>query len=127
MNRACYNDLSCGETLMRWLEPWVAIADLGWPEEKQSEYRTAWERQLWQEVGPDHVLHGLGAQLIARRFDRDDALYRLLPHGQVAQVHLSWAKSEESDPTRPATTVFDSLDQWAAESQTMQHQEWAGD
>lgn len=108
---------------MQWLEPWVAIADLDWPEQKKNEYRAGWERQLLREVGPQHILRGLTGELVARRFDSDDALF-MMSSGKVAEVHLTWARGEESDPAWPATGIFNSLEEWAMESMLEQHREW---
>ncbi|HEX8485106.1 hypothetical protein [Sphingomonas sp.] len=109
---------------MDWLEPWVAITDLDWPEQKKVEYCSAWERQLAREVGPQHVLRGTTATLVARRFDTDDALFQI-PNGQLAEVHLTWSCGEEPDPTWPVAAIFFSLDEWARESMAEQHREWA--
>lgn len=108
---------------MEWLEPWVAITDLDWPEQKKAEYRAGWERQLVREIGPQHILRGLTGELVARRFDRDDALFKL-SDGRLAEVHLTWAQGEEPDPAWPATGVFNSLEEWASESMIEQHREW---
>jgi len=108
---------------MEWLEPWVPIADLDWPAQEVADYRAGWERQLAREVGPRHILRGLKFELIARRFDTDDALFRLLDGG-VAEVHLTWARGEEPDPRWPATSLFDSLEQWARESMIEQNRDW---
>jgi len=108
---------------MIWLEPWVAMGDLDWDAEKRADYSAGWERQLVREVGPQHVLFGRTAKLIARRFDRDDALFAL-ETGEVAEVHLTWSKGQEPDPKWPGASIFSSLDQWASESMTLDHSEW---
>jgi hypothetical protein len=109
---------------MEWLEPWVAISDLEWSDDKKAEYCSGWERQLKKEVGPRHQLRGESATLIARRFDCDDALFQL-SDGRVADVHLTWGSGEEPDPSWPVAAVFQSLDRWAVESMKPQHQQWA--
>lgn len=86
-----------------------------------SNYCSTWEQQLAIEVGPQHILRGLTATLIARRFDGDDALFRL-DDGRVAEVHLTWKKSEELDPRWPSTGIFSSLEEWATERMAKQHQ-----
>jgi hypothetical protein len=109
---------------MIWLEPWTAITDLDWDAGKKADYCTGWESQLARELGPSHALFGRAAKLIARRFDTDDALFQL-EGDQVAEVHLTWSKGQEPDPRWPNTAIFQTLDQWASESMTPQHRDWA--
>lgn len=110
---------------MKWLEPWIAIADLDWPEEKKADYCSAWEAQLGREVGPRHLLRGENATLIARRFDTDDALFQLAD-GQIAEVHLTWSRGQEPDPKWPRTVLFASINEWARDSLEQQHRDWVG-
>ncbi|MGN8001430.1 hypothetical protein [Sphingomonas sp. 22176] len=110
---------------MMWLKPWVARDDFGWSEEEISDFCTAWEQQLVREVGPQHILRGLVPTLIARRFDCDDALFRL-PDGRIAEVHLTWRESEEPDPRWPSTGIFSSLEKWTTERMAKQHQALIG-
>lgn len=97
-----------------WLDPWYPIDD--------ASTRAALETQLRREVSPRHVLYGEAAQLIARRSDTDDALFRL-EGGRVAEVHLTWRKSQEPDPRWPATAIFSSLDEWARDAMRPLHDE----
>lgn len=108
---------------MEWLEPWVPIGELDWPEEKRAEYCRAWESQLQREVGPQHVLFGKDAILIARRFDCDDALFQI-SDGRVADVHLTWSKGAEPDPLWPNTQVFEGLDGWSSAVMKAAHDDW---
>jgi hypothetical protein len=108
---------------MVWLEPWVAIVDLEWDAEKKRDYCAGWENQLTKEVGERHALFGKSASLVARRFDTDDALFRL-SSGEVAEVHLTWSRGMEPDPRWPNATIFSSLEAWARKSMAVQHQEW---
>lgn len=89
---------------MDWLEPWDPIDD--------ARTQAALERQLGIEVGPGHILEGLAVRLIARLDGTDDALFAL-PDGRVAEVHMTWRSSAETDPHWPATALFTSLDHWA--------------
>lgn len=109
---------------MKWLEPWVAIADLDWDEPKVIDYRRGWETQLRREVGPKHVLFEKPASLIARRFDTDDALFEL-SGGKVAAVHLTWARGQEQDPRWPGCQIYDSLEEWARDGMTADHEDWS--
>ena len=112
--------------MIHWLEPWVAVADFGWPADRTATYQNDWELQLKREVGPSHVLFERPAKLIARRFDKDDALF-LLPDDSVAEVHLTWSRGVEPDPQWPETDIFESLEAWANQSMAMQHRDWAAD
>lgn len=111
---------------MIWLEPWVAIADLDWDGDKKNTHVVGWERQLAREVGPSHILFGRVAKLIARRFDTDDALFQL-EGSEVAEVHLTWARGQEPDPRWPGAAIFPTLEQWASESMTLRHRDWAAE
>jgi hypothetical protein len=87
-----------------WLAPWYAV-----------DASDTLEAQLRREISDRHVLYDVPVTLIARREDTDDALFQL-PDGRVAEVHLTWRQSVETDPRWPATTLYASLDRWRAES-----------
>lgn len=97
-----------------WLDPWHPIGDPGICE--------GLEHQLEREIAPGHVLTGETARLIARRNDTDDALFAL-SGGRVAEVHMTWRKTRETDPRWPATAIFPSLEDWATESMIPLHRE----
>lgn len=97
-----------------WLAPWYPVED---PDICQ-----ALERQLQLEIAPRHILTGETARLIARRDGTDDALFAL-SEGRVAEVHMTWRRSRETDPHWPATAIFGSLEEWAAESMAPLHRE----
>lgn len=109
---------------MEWLEPWEPVGE-EMTAESQS-VREAWERELRTEVAPGHVLYGLDAKLIARRYDCDDGLYRL-EDGRVARVHLTWKQAQEIAPRWPETTIYPSLEHWVVTGQRRDHAEWNGD
>lgn len=111
---------------MKWLEPWVAIVDLDWPPDKKANFCQAWESQLRREVGPLHVPFDKPATLIARRFDTDDALFQVSEQ-RVAEVHLTWSRGPESDPTWPNASVYETLEDWARERMSEQHRQWAAE
>lgn len=92
--------------MVDWLLPWC--------EADQSE-RSGLETQLAREIAPGHVLEGVEVRLIARRQDTDDALFALAD-GRVAEVHLTWRRTRETNSRWPGTAVFESLEQWANES-----------
>jgi hypothetical protein len=85
-----------------WPEPWRPPSDRD---------QQGLENQLKRELGDGHVLKGKNVRLLARRFDRDDALFAL-DDGQVAQVHLTWKPAPGANALWPETTVFQSVEQW---------------
>jgi len=97
----------------QWLEPWYPV--------DEAAICAGLEHQLAVEISPRHVLYGADVHLIARRGDTDDALFALAD-GRVAEVHLTWRKSMEQDPRWPATAIFDTREQWAAESMRPLHE-----
>ncbi len=90
-----------------WPEPWYAVADAA--------MRAVLERQLAAEVAAGHVLAGLAVTLLARRDGSDDALFRLAD-GRVAEVHMIWRQTRETDARWPRCAVFESLEAWLAGS-----------
>ena len=99
---------------IEWLDPWYPIDD--------EVIRQGLERQLMLEIPADHILARESVRLIARRGDTDDALFALT-EGRVAEVHMTWRRSTETDPRWPATAIFPSLAEWAAESMVPLHRE----
>ncbi|WP_144083524.1 hypothetical protein [Hyphomicrobium nitrativorans] len=97
-----------------WLDPWYPIVD--------EVVRHGVERQLMLEIPQSHILARESVRLIARRGDTDDALFALT-EGRVAEVHMTWRRSPETEPHWPATAIFSSLAEWAAESMIPLHHE----
>ena len=97
-----------------WLSPWYPVDD--------PKTCAVLERQLGLEIAPDHKLVGQTVRLIARREDTDDALFAL-EDGRIAEVHMTWRTSRETDPRWPATAIFPSLDAWAEQSMEPLHRE----
>lgn len=105
-------------SFMEWLDPWYPVTDAG--------QGAGLEAELARELIPGHCLYGLaGPRLIARRTDTDDVLFAL-PDGRVAEVHLTWRQSPETDPNWPATAIFPSLETWHRESMRPLHREILG-
>ncbi len=100
-----------------WLEPWYPVDD--------EMICQGLERQLMLEIPADHILAHESVRLIARRDDTDDALFALT-RGRVAEVHMTWRRSRETDPRWPATAIFSSLAEWTAESMIPLHRELSG-
>lgn len=84
-----------------WLAPWYAVDDAA--------RRAAFERELRKEICNRHVLAHEAVTMIAQRGDTDDVLFQL-SDGRVAEVHLTWSPSRETDPRWPATAIFASLE-----------------
>jgi hypothetical protein len=95
-----------------WLAPWYAVTD--------NATCAGLEEQLRREIAPTHVLSGQTVRLIARRADTDDALFAL-SDGRVAEVHLTWRGSTETDPRWPATALYASLADWMREEMAPLH------
>lgn len=69
------------------------------------------EAELYRELCPTHILHGLKVTALGRRRRRDDILFEL-SDGRFAQVHLT--HSVETDPRWPMTNVFQTFRDWQA-------------
>jgi hypothetical protein len=89
-----------------WPKPWAPI-------EHASE-RSLLEIELKRELGELHSLYGLPAVALARRHDRDNVLFEI-NDGRVAEIHLTWRKSRESDPRWPTTRIYESISTWIRE------------
>ncbi len=48
-------------------------------------------RQLRAELAPAHILRGRTFKVLGRRDDADDVLLRL-DDGEIAEMHMTWAK-----------------------------------
>jgi hypothetical protein len=89
---------------IEWLDPWYPTDQAGLVE------------QLRAEMGPGHILETEPEiRAVARRDDSDDALFALAD-GRVAEVHLTWRRSRETDSRWPLTAIFGSLAEWGRES-----------
>lgn len=104
---------------MEWPWGWHSIDEEALQEAAAT--RAEWEGELRRELPPKHVLYGLHAELIARRYDCDDALY-VLKDGRVAQVHLTWRLAQEIGPLFPETVVYPSLERWVTEQHSKEAQ-----
>jgi hypothetical protein len=80
--------------------------------EVTSETEKRWlEDELVSELSPGHVLYGVAAAALGRRWRRDDVLFRL-PDGRCARLHLT--RRKESNPAWPSTDIFESFADWKA-------------
>lgn len=85
---------------MLFIDPWF------------EEHYVTFLQELRKEVSTNHVLYDIPMQVIARRMDRDDVLFKFENSAKVAQVHLTWKSNKENDPSYPKTTIHDSILEW---------------
>jgi hypothetical protein len=83
---------------------WIGIRE-PWDEFVDDANQEAWEAELQRELSPGHSLYGRGIRGIARRHDRDDALFAL-DEGGWAVVHLTWSAKPEVAPIWPTTSLL---------------------
>lgn len=86
-----------------WDGDWYAI-------DSASEREWA-ENELRRELCPEHILYGLEATAVGRRWRRDDVLFQL-SNGRFAQVHLT--RRPEADPRWPDTQIYATFEDWQA-------------
>ena len=82
-----------------------------WSEVTSANERRDLEEELARELSPGHVLYGVHATAMGRRWRRDDVLF-VLGDGRFAQVHLT--RRQESNRAWPSTDVYDSFEDWKA-------------
>ena len=102
MADTCYDQRMASTDSLKWPEGWHELG------KKEAALVAA---QLCAEIGSTHILCGLQVELIARRRDQDDVL-ALLDDGRVAEIHLTWRKSTESEPQWPKAKLYQDLDAW---------------
>lgn len=107
-----------------WLNPWVPIDDpdmcaefgplFGDPIDN-SDPIPALIEELHREMPVGHILYGLSVNVVAFcAADHNEFLFVTdEPSKPIAHVHLTW--SIESDPKWPHTTIYRTLDEWAAQ------------
>ncbi|MDP9606446.1 UNVERIFIED_ORG: hypothetical protein J2W38_006266 [Variovorax paradoxus] len=104
---------------MEWFEPWWSPENLG------EQFQENFKKQLEREMPTGHCMHGLPVRLLARG-NGDDALFEILDgSGRVADVHLTWSRSQQRLPW-PGATIYQSLDEWAEKVMLPQHRDWIG-
>lgn len=105
---------------MEWFDPWWSTSNM------EERFRESFCKQLELEVPPGHILHKLPVKLIARG-NGDDALFEILDGtGRVADVHLTWSKSQERLPW-PGTAIYGNVEEWAEKVMLPEHREWSGE
>jgi hypothetical protein len=107
-----------GPSAFNWLLPWHPIFD-GSTEDGMA-------RELYSEVGKQHVLYGIKARPVGHRQDCDDALFELLDgSGRFAVVHLTFAQHPEPDPRWPSTEIYTDWSAFERERMRPDAEEWA--
>jgi hypothetical protein len=98
-----------------WLLPWLCVTD--------ESVRSELEKELEREVHESHPLWGSSRRtILAKRSDQDDVLVRL-DNGKIAEVHLTWTRTREQG-AYPRTVIFNSVDDWRAQSMLPAHDEF---
>ena len=86
---------------MEFFEPWQRCADSRFVDE------------LRREMPPGHALQNSDVTIVARRNDRDDFLYSINDGtGRMAEVHLTWSKSSETNQVSPRTMIYENIESW---------------
>jgi len=98
-----------------WLEPWDAICT----------EPISCEKELYNEVGKNHILLGKKVKAIGRRYDCDDVLFKLEGEEfKLVVVHLTYSNKIESNPNYPRTKVFKDIDDWTQRCMIPDHSEY---
>lgn len=100
-----------------WLPPWIELA--------RADDRRFFEDELYREIGPHHVLANRLAIAVGRVDGADDVLY-MLDGGDVAEVHLTFAATRESEPAWPRAVVFPGVEAWIEARMIPSHRRWSG-
>lgn len=67
--------------------------------------------ELKHEISSQHILYNIEVELIARRFDCDDYLFKILgDNPKYAVVHLTWSRTKETNSIFPTTDMYDNWD-----------------
>jgi hypothetical protein len=82
-----------------FLEPWHAISE---------DSEDGLVAELYKEVIKGHPLYGKQVSLIARRYDCDEILVKVVKEKIWASVHLTWSMKPEQTTTVPFTVFFNS-------------------
>ena len=98
------------------LTPWVPVDPYD---------SVRFEGEYAVEIGRQHPLYGVPVKAIARRVDRDDALFQLLRHlCDYAVVHLTWSGQEEENPAWPSCDLYTNTNDLMLECIRPTHEEY---
>lgn len=85
----------------KFVEPW----------NKTTEEDNGLLEQLRKELSEGHILFGKNLELVARRFDQDDILVKIVDENTYALVHLTWGEPLSANPHLPETFVYNSIEE----------------
>ncbi len=84
-----------------WAYPWAPVGEGG----------KGLIGELHREICEKHVLFEKKVIPIGHGIGNDDVLFKILPDGYYAVVHLTW-QGKENSPIWPCTVLFKDLDDW---------------
>lgn len=100
---------------INWLEPWGKLCTDS----------MSFEKELYNEVGKQHILYGKRVVAVGRRYDCDEFLFQV--HDSefgFAVVHLTYSKSREDNPKHPKTRIYKDLNDWINKCMILDHSEY---
>lgn len=97
---------------INWLEPWDSLCTEA----------SSFEKELYSEVGKQHILYGKKVKAIGRRYDCDDILFKVCDSElSFAVVHLTYSNKREEDSKYPRTKIYKDLHDWITNCMTPDH------
>lgn len=99
---------------MEYIEPWVA-------------YKNSTEiiSELRHEISSNHLLFEKEVELVARRIDCDDYLFKVTGEKfKYVVVHLTWSRIKETNPVFPSTDIYDTWDDFVNNRMKPDHSEY---
>jgi signal recognition particle subunit SEC65 len=103
---------------INWLEPWDSLCV----------EPTYFEKELYREVGEQHVLFNKKVTALGRRYDCDDVLFQV--HNSefhFAVVHLTYSSKREKESKYPRTKIYKDLNNWINECMIPDHSDYTLD
>jgi len=100
---------------INWLEPWDSLcAD-----------PSCFEKELYKEVGAQHILYGKKVTALGRRYDCDEVLFQVSDSEfYFVVVHLTYTAKSDEDPNYPRTKVYKNLNDWIDKCMISDHSEY---
>jgi hypothetical protein len=91
------------DKVINWLEPWDSLCI----------DPTYFEKELYNEVGENHILYGKKVIAIGRRYNCDDVLFQVYDSEfSFAVVHLTYSGIKEENSNYPRTRVYTDFEDW---------------
>ena len=100
---------------INWLEPWDSLC-------VEPSY---FEKELYKEVGRQHILHGKKVKAIGKRYDCEEVLFQV--HNSefcYVVVHLTYCSKEDEHSNYPRTKIYKNLDDWIDKCMVPDHSEY---